>query len=118
MINEAEELRIYHMMENLLYEIYPKLVNYPTYERYGLALETRQYFFKYLENVSLANSVKSKRKEYAERAEAQLLNIQFALKLARNRKYITKNFYDEVSVKISRVKNMLIQYIISSKKKI
>lgn len=113
--NQVEDLRIYAEMKNLLFQIYPKLVNYPAHERHGLALETRKYFFDYLKSINLANSVKSKRKYYAQNAEAHLLDIQFALELARNRKYITKNFYDEISVRVTRTKHMLVRYIITSK---
>ena len=74
-------------MFNLLKRIYPALVNYPKVERYALAQDTKNCIFQYLNYISRANNVKSKRMVYAQEAQGYagrvMLNIAIAITLYR-----------------------------------
>ena len=58
------ELEVFKRTEELLNKIYPVLVNYPKSEKFALCQEIKQNFYKLLVNISLGNSVKSRRRTY------------------------------------------------------
>ena len=59
---------MYRKTEELLYKVYPRLVNYPKSEKFSLCQNIKEAFFNILTNISLGNSVKSKRKTYLQEA--------------------------------------------------
>ena len=63
-IISVQSLTVYRKTEELLYKIYPRLVNYPKSEKFSLCQNIKEAFFNILTNISLGNSVKSKRKTY------------------------------------------------------
>lgn len=116
--NYESNLEIYMRMSNLLIKrIYPVLKNFPKFERYSLTSDIKKYFFNYLNYVSRASKVKSKRLEYAQEAESELQNIKLAITVAYSEKYISKGFYKSVSEELTNVSKMLTSYIRSSVKK-
>ena len=58
----VKELVVYRKSEELLYKIYPRLINYPKAEKFALCQTIKEHFFELLKYISLGNSVKSKRK--------------------------------------------------------
>lgn len=116
--NYESNLEIYMRMSDLLIKrIYPVLKNFPKFERYSLTSDIKKYFFNYLNYVSRASKVKSKRLEYAQEAESELQNIKLAITVAYSEKYISKGFYKSVSEELTNVSKMLNSYIRSSVKK-
>lgn len=100
--NYESNLEIYMRMSNLLIKrIYPVLKNFPKFERYSLTSDIKKYFFNYLNYVSRASKVKSKRLEYAQEAESELQNIKLAITVAYSEKYISKGFYKSVSEELT-----------------
>jgi len=86
------QLKVYRKTEDLLYKVYPKLVNYPKYEKFALVNHIKTTFFKLLSFISQANSVKSKRKVYLQEADGHLQVLKTQIKLSKQRKYISVGF--------------------------
>jgi hypothetical protein len=105
---------MFHLFDK---RIYPVLKNFPISERNGLAQEIKQDFLAYLRYVHRADKVKSKRLTYAQEAEGFLLQIKMEMKLAVNKRYISKAFYEDVSLELTEVSKMLRGFIKSTTKK-
>lgn len=101
--------------EALLNRIYPALVNFPKAEKYALCSEIKQNFYDLIKFIEMANSVKSKRKFYAQEADGHLQTLKVLIKLARNQKYISKGFYREIDTNLTEINKMLSGFIRSSK---
>ena len=56
----ASDLLVYTKTENLLFRLYPVLVNYPKAEKFALSQQIRECLYNTLRCISLGNSVKSK----------------------------------------------------------
>lgn len=104
-------LEIHDRMFHLLNRIYPALVNFPNAEKFALAQDIKNSFFRYLSYVNRANEVKSKRLEYSQEAQGALQDVKVKIKLAFYRKYISKGFYKEISLELTEVSKMLAGYI-------
>ncbi len=105
------DLEIYIRMFNLLKRIYPALINYPNSEKYALAQDTKNCIFGYLNYVSRANNVKSKRMIYAQEAQGYLEDLKAKIMLAYYLKYIGKGFYKDISLELTEISKMLAGYI-------
>ena len=101
----------------LLNRIYPALRNFPKSEKFALSQDIKIYFFRYLSYINRADKVKSKRLVYSQEAESSLQDIKTAMKLAFNQKYISKGFYNNVSLELTEISKMLAGYIRSINKK-
>ncbi len=110
-------LEIYTRMENMLNRIYPALINFPKSEKYAVTQDIKNCFLEYLTYVARADKVKSKRLTYSQEAEGYLQKIKTLMKLARNRKYISKGFYKEISLELTEISKMLTGYMRSINKK-
>ncbi len=100
--------RMFHLYDK---KIHPVLKNYPKFERPAMVNDMRVCFLEYLTYVSRANRVKSKRLVYSQEAEAYLDKIKTLMMLSRNKKYIGKNFYEEISLELTEVSKMLAGYM-------
>ena len=109
------QLKVYRKTEELLYNIYPKLINYPKHEKFSLVHEIKINFFDLLKSISLANSVKSKRKIYLQEADGYLQVLKILIKLSKQRKYITAGYFKEVDLRLSEINKLLSGYIRSVK---
>lgn len=107
-------LIVYKKSEELLYKVYPRLMNYPKSERYALCSEIKQCFFGLLRNISLGTSVKSKRITYLQEADGYLQTLKVLMKLSRKRKYISVGFYKEIDLKLTEINKLLSGYIRAS----
>lgn len=85
---DVKKLVVYQKAEHLLYQVYPKLINFPKAEKYALSQSIKQNFFDLLKNIALANSVKSKRMEYLQTADGYLQVLKVLFDLSMQRKYI------------------------------
>lgn len=57
--------------------------------------------------MSLGNSVKSKRKQYLQEAEAELQHLAVLIRFSRYQKYISKGFFEDIDTALSEVKALL-----------
>jgi len=112
----VESLKVYRRTEELLYMIYPKLINYPKSEKFSLCQNIKENFFNLLKCISLANSVKSKRLTYLQEADGYLQVLKVLIKLSKQRKYISDGFFKIVDLEFSMINKLLSGYIRSVNK--
>ncbi len=113
----VQELTVYRKTEELLYKIYPRLVNYPKSEKFSLCQNIKENFFNLLKCISLGNSVKSKRMQYLQEADGYLQVLKVLTKLSKQRKYISEGFFKEVDLQFTEINKLLSGYIRSVNKK-
>ena len=106
-----EQMKCYSELEHLFYRVYPALKNFPAAEKFCLCSEIKLEFMNALKNMSLASSVKSKRKVYLYEAESNVQHLNTLLRFARNQKYIGKGFYEDIDLILSSVKRLLSGWI-------
>ena len=112
--NMYEDLVVQKKTEQLLYKVYPRLVNFPKSEKHSLCAHIKDAFFEILKYISLGNAVKSKRKTYLQEADGHLQVLKVLIKLANNRKYISKGFFKEIDTDLTEINKLLSGYIKSS----
>jgi len=113
----AQSLKVYRKSEELLYKVYPKLINFPKSEKFSLCQSIKENFFDLLKFISLANSVRSKRLTYLQQADGHLQVLKVLVKLSKQRKYISVGFYREVDLELTEINKLLSGYIRSVNKK-
>lgn len=111
----ATDLIVYKKAEELLYKIYPKLINYPKSEKFSLCQSIKDNFFDLLKFISLGNSVRSKRTTYLQEADGHLQVLKVLIKLSKQRKYISIGFFEDVDLRLTEINKLLSAYIRSSK---
>ncbi|EJL45681.1 MULTISPECIES: diversity-generating retroelement protein Avd [Brevibacillus] len=102
-----KELLVYKKAEVLLQNVYPIIRNFPNAEKYALALEVKQAFFRLLRNIVLANNIKSRRRLHQEEADAEIKLLLVLFSVAKNQKYISKGKHYELQVKLEEIGRML-----------
>lgn len=112
----VNDLLVYAKTESLLYRLYPVLVNYPKSEKFALCQQIKDCIFNILKNISLGNSVKSKRITYLQEADGHLQILKVLLKLSRHRKYISNGFFQDIDLQLTEINKMLSGYIKSTRK--
>lgn len=110
----TEGLLVSKKSEALLFRIYPALVNFPKAEKFALCHEIKQNFYNLIKFIEMANSVKSKRKSYAQEADGHLQTIKVLIRLSKNQRYISAGFYREVSTSLTEISRLLGGYIRST----
>lgn len=106
-----DSLHVYRKTEELLYKIYPRLVNFPKSEKFALCQHIKDRLFDILKFISLGNSVKSKRIGYLQDADGHLQVLKTLIKIAYRQKYISKAFFREIDVELTEINKMLSGYI-------
>ena len=66
------DLIVQKKTEELLYKVYPRLVNFPKSEKFSLCQRIKEAFFDIMKYIAMGNAVKSKRKTYLQEADAHL----------------------------------------------
>lgn len=97
--------------------MYPRLRNFPKHEKFALSQDIRHTFFEILGNIRQADSVRSKRIEYAQKAEGHLGLLKSQIKLAHRQRYISNGFYKVIDLELTEIGKMLSGYIRSVNKK-
>ena len=111
-----EELVVQKKTEQLLYKVYPRLVNFPKSEKFSLCQRIKEAFFDIMKYIAMGNAVKSKRKTYLQEADAHLQILKVLIKLANNRKYISNGFFKEIDTSLTEINKLLSGYIKSTVK--
>ena len=110
------DLIVQKKTEQLLYKVYPRLVNFPKSEKFSLCHRIKEAFFDIMKYIAMGNAVKSKRKTYLQEADAHLQTLKVLIKLASNRKYIGKGFFKEIDTALTEINKLLSGYIKSTVK--
>lgn len=111
-----DDLKVYKMTEVLLYRLYPVLVNYPKSEKFALCQQIKECVYNILTNISLGNSVKSKRLTYLQQADGHLQTLKVLMRLSRHLKYVSVGFYKDIDLQLTEINKMLSGYIKSVRK--
>jgi len=111
----VRKLLVYRKTEDLLYKVYPVIINYPKSEKFSLADKIKVGFIDLLKSISLGNSVKSKRKQHLQEADGYLQVLKVLMKLSKQRKYISVGFFEEMDLRLSEINKLLSGYIRSAK---
>ena len=110
----ANNLEVYVRAEQLMFRVYPALINFPKSEKYSLCQYIKNNFFELLAHISLGNSVKSKRKTYLQEADGYLQTLKVLFRLARYRKYIGQEFHKQIDIELTIINKLLAGYIRSA----
>lgn len=116
MLLSVRELDVYRRTEELLYKIYPKLINFPKAEKYALCQNIKQTIYELLKYISLGNSVRSKRLTYLQEADGHLQLLKVLIKLSKQRKYISVGYFEDMDLELTEINKMLSGYIRSAKR--
>jgi len=106
-----EELIVKQKVEELLYRIYPRLINFPKSEKFCLCSRIKESFFDVIKYIQLGNAVKSKRKVYLQEADGHLQLLKVLMKLSRERKYISNGHFVVIDESLTEINNLLSGYI-------
>lgn len=106
-----DELIVKQKTEELMNRVYPALVNFPKSEKHSLCLKIKESFFEILKYIYLGNSVKSKRKTYLQEADGNLQTLKVLIKLSHSQKYISNNFYYDISESLTEINKLLCGFI-------
>ncbi len=112
----ASDLLVYTKTENLLFRLYPVLVNYPKAEKFTLCHQIKECLYDTLRCISLGNSVKSKRLTYLQEADGYLQILKVLIKLSKHRRYISEGFFKEIDLQLTEINKLLSGYIKSVNK--
>ena len=61
----VEQMLCYSKLEQLFHRVYPALRNFPVSEKFAMSQQIKLGFLNSLKGMQLANTVKSKRKDYS-----------------------------------------------------
>ena len=95
----------------LLNEVYPTFKNYYNSEKHRLCDKITDAYLNLLENLSLANTVRSKRKYYLNKADGYIQHCKALNDLSFSQKQISEGFHDNVDLKLSEIGRMLSGWI-------
>jgi|SRR5690554_140956 len=106
---EAESLKLYAKAQALLMKVYPTLQNYPRVEHHQLCATIKHLFAKLLEHIALAKYATSVsvRMAACKKAAGVLQNLTTWYELSSKRRYIKKEFFEEVDADLTELKKIL-----------
>ena len=110
----AQDLIVYKKTEDLFYKVYPTFRNFPKSEQHSMCRFLKENFTELLTCLSLANSVKSKRKIYLQEADARLTSLTTLVKLSHRQRYFSHGFFEIVDVSLTEIKKLLVGWIKST----
>ena len=111
MENSKKENEIYRRTEELLYKIYPTLINYNANEKFGLVAKIKDTFYELLKSVSLSNKVSSKKNYHLQEADGYLQVLKVLYKLSDRNREISHNFWREIDVQLTEIEMLITQEI-------
>lgn len=100
-------MQCYSKLEHLFHRVYPALRNFPVAEKFAISQQIKLGFLNALRGMQLANSVKSKRKDYLFEVEGELLHLNTLIRLSRNQKYISRGFFKDIDESLTDIKILL-----------
>lgn len=113
---QHESLILYSKIEALFFQVYPTFKNYPKAEKHALCQHIKETFVSLLECVATAKEVPSLRKKASQEAAARLQNLVTLYRLSRKEQYISKGFFEQIDLKITEIKKILVGFMKSAGK--
>ncbi len=111
MENTQKENEMYRRVEELLYKIYPTLINYKSNEKFGLVQDIKDTFYGLLKSIALSNKVSSKKNYHLQEADGYLQILKILYKLSDRNKEISHNFWREVDLQITDIEKLITKEI-------
>ena len=100
----VEQMLCYSKLEQLFHRVYPALRNFPVSEKFAMSQQIKLGSLNSLKGMQLANTVKSKRKDYLMEVEAELLHLNTIFRLCRKQKYLSKGFFEDIDLCLTDIK--------------
>jgi hypothetical protein len=113
---QHDSLILYSKIEALFFQVYPTFKNYPKAEKHGLCLQIKETFIELLGNVAIAKEVPSLRVKSSQQAAALIHNLVTLYRLSRSQGYISRGFFEQIDLKITEIKRILVGFMKSSRK--
>lgn len=113
---QHDSLILYSKIEALFFQVYPTFKNYPKAEKHGLCLQIKGTFVRLLESVATAKEVPSLRVKASQQAAALTQNLVTLYRLSRNERYISRAFFEQIDLKITEIKKILVGFMRSTRK--
>lgn len=105
---EEKELIIARKFTNMYYYAYNLFEKYPKSERFGLVADMKNCLNNGLRYIFYAQKVSdSKKLDYLNKLDAELLYLRFAVRLSDSKNYISHNNYMHFSSLINEIGKML-----------
>lgn len=115
-VMNSDSLILYSKIEALFFQVYPTFKNYPKAEKHGLCLQIKNTFIELLEAVATAKEVPSLRFKSSQEAAARTQNLVTLYRLSRQERYISKGFFEQIDLKITEIKKILVGFMQSARK--
>lgn len=109
-------LILYRRVEELLYNLYPRLTRFPVAEKHCLCKSIKDTIYELLKYIALGNYVRSKRKEYLQSADGYLKVLKVLIKLSHKERYLSAGLFKEYDLETTEISKMLSGYIRSANK--
>jgi len=103
----TKDLIVYKKVEELLYQIYPRLSNFPKAEKFSLCEAIKNNFYELLKYISLSSTVNTKRTVYLQEADGHLQVLKILIKLSKRRKYISIGFFEDIDLCLTEIDKLL-----------
>lgn len=104
-------LILYRRVEELLYNLYPRLIRFPKAEKHCLCKSIKDTLYGILKCIALGNYVKSKRRTYLQEADGYLKVLKVLIKLSHRQKYLSNGLFRNYDLELTEISKMLSGYI-------
>lgn len=109
--NKAKNLQLSERVRIFRKQIYTSLINFPKYERYSLTQNIKNDLITMSAEIERARYTPQARIESLKTAQECLYRLGIMIDIARDAKYISHNYYNTLSVRLTEISKMLVGYI-------
>lgn len=109
--NKAKNLQLSERVQIFRKQIYTALINFPKHERYALTQNIKNDLIMMSAEIERARYTPQARIESLKTAQQCLYRINIMVDIARDAKYISHNYYNTLSVRLTEISKMLVGYI-------
>lgn len=109
--NKAKNLQLSERVKIFRKQIYTSLKNFPKHERYALVQNIKNDLITMSAEIERARYTPQARIESLKKAQECLYRLSIMIDIARDAKYISHNYYNTLSVRITEISKMLVGYI-------
>lgn len=109
--NKAKNLQLSERVKIFRKQIYTSLINFPKYERYSLTQNIKNDLITMSAEIERARYTPQARIESLKSAQECLYRLSIMIDIARDAKYISHNYYNTLSVRLTEISKMLVGYI-------
>lgn len=109
--NKAKNLQLSERVKIFRKQIYTSLINFPKHERYSLTQNIKNDLIMMSAEIERARYTPQARIESLKTAQECLYRLGIMINIARDAKYISHNYYNTLSVRLTEISKMLVGYI-------